>query len=49
MDPFQIHYFSKNLAAPGIVPEAPGCVVWNSDHQATESVSDINYVIHGRI
>jgi hypothetical protein len=30
--PFQTHYFSENLVAPGIEPGTSGSVAWNSDH-----------------
>jgi hypothetical protein len=30
--PFQTHYFSENLVAPGIKPETSGSVDSNSDH-----------------
>jgi hypothetical protein len=35
--PFQTHYFSENLVAPGIEPGTSGCVARNSDHQTTEA------------
>jgi hypothetical protein len=31
-DPFQTHYFSENLVAPGMEPGTPGSVARNSDH-----------------
>jgi hypothetical protein len=30
--PFQTHYFSENLVAPGIAPGTSGSVARNSDH-----------------
>jgi hypothetical protein len=30
--PFQTHYFSEDLVAPGIKPETSGFVARNSDH-----------------
>jgi hypothetical protein len=30
--PFQTHYFSENLVAPGIEPGTSGSVARNSDH-----------------
>jgi hypothetical protein len=30
--PFQTHYFSENLGAPGFEPVAYGSVARNSDH-----------------
>jgi hypothetical protein len=30
--PFQTHYFSENLVAPGIEPRTSGFVARNSDH-----------------
>jgi hypothetical protein len=30
--PFQTHYFSENLIAPGIEPGSSGSVARNSDH-----------------
>jgi hypothetical protein len=40
-NPFQIHYFSENLGAPGIEPGISGSVARNSDHYTTEAVSSI--------
>jgi hypothetical protein len=36
--PFQIHYFSENLLAPGIKTVISGSVARNYDHQTTEAV-----------
>jgi hypothetical protein len=36
--PFQTHYFSENLVAPGIEPGTSGSVARNSDHLTTEVV-----------
>jgi hypothetical protein len=35
--PFQTHYFSENLVAPGIETETSGSVARNSDHEITEA------------
>jgi hypothetical protein len=32
MDPFQTHYFSENLVAPGIEPETSGSIARNFDY-----------------
>jgi hypothetical protein len=37
--PFQTHYFSKNLVAPGIEPGTSGSVTRNSDHSELLLVS----------
>jgi hypothetical protein len=39
MDPVPDHYFSENLVAPGIESRTSGSVARNSDHYATEAVS----------
>jgi hypothetical protein len=36
--PFQTHYFSENLVAPGIEPGISGSVARNSGHYTTEEV-----------
>jgi hypothetical protein len=36
--PFQTHYFSENLVAPGIKPGTSGSVARNSDHWTTKAV-----------
>jgi hypothetical protein len=36
--PFQTHYFSEKLVAPGIEPETSGSVIRNPDHYTTEAV-----------
>jgi hypothetical protein len=36
--PFQTHYFSENLVAPGIETRASGFAARNSGHQTTEAV-----------
>jgi hypothetical protein len=36
--PFQTHYLSENLVAPGIEPVTSGSVARNSDHYTTETV-----------
>jgi hypothetical protein len=36
--PFQTHYFSENLVAPGIEPGTSGSVARDSDHKTTEAV-----------
>jgi hypothetical protein len=38
VDPFQTHYFSKYLVAPGIELEIAGSVARNSNRQTTEVV-----------
>jgi hypothetical protein len=40
VDPFQTHYFSENLVAPGIEPGTSGSVARNSDHQTTEAAKN---------
>jgi hypothetical protein len=40
--PFQTHYFSKNVVAPGIEPGTSGSVARNSDHKITEAVRKRN-------
>jgi hypothetical protein len=37
--PFQTHYFSEKLLAPGIEPGTSRSVAKNSDHQTTEAVN----------
>jgi hypothetical protein len=37
--PFQTHYFSGDLVAPGIEAGNSGSVARNSDHQTTEAVT----------
>jgi hypothetical protein len=39
--PFQTHYFSDNLVAPGIQPGTSGSVTTNSDHKTTEAVGNL--------
>jgi hypothetical protein len=36
--PFQTHYFSENLVAPGIEPVTSKSVARNSDHQTTDTI-----------
>jgi hypothetical protein len=38
--PFQTHYFSENLVAPGIEPGASVSVARNSDHKTTNCSSN---------
>jgi hypothetical protein len=38
--PFQTHYFSENLVAPGIEPRTSGSGARNSDHKTTEVVAN---------
>jgi putative aminopeptidase FrvX len=38
--PFQTHYYSENLVAPGIEPGTSVSLARNSDHQTTEAVTD---------
>ena len=37
--PFQTHYYSENLVAPGIEPGTSVSVARNSDHYTTEAVT----------
>jgi hypothetical protein len=46
--PFQTHYFSENLASPGIEPGISGSVAKNSDHQTIEVVNNLP-IIHENI
>jgi hypothetical protein len=41
--PFQTHYFSENMVAPGIELGTSGSVARNSDHQTTEAVSYLQH------
>jgi hypothetical protein len=37
--PFQLHYFSEKLVAPGTEPGTSGSLAWNYDHQTTQAVN----------
>jgi hypothetical protein len=47
VDPFQTHYFSENLIAPGIEPGSQGYVARNSDHLTREAVRQGQKVRNG--
>jgi hypothetical protein len=45
-NPFQTHYISENLVAPGMEPGTSGSVARNSDHQATEQTNYWCDILH---
>jgi hypothetical protein len=42
MDPFQSHYFSENLVAPGCEPGTSRSVARSTDHWTTEAAEDLS-------
>jgi hypothetical protein len=46
--PFQAHYFSENLVAPGIEPGTSKSVARNCDHWTTEAVSKPTFTFENK-
>jgi hypothetical protein len=44
--PFETHYYSENLVAPGVEPETFGSAARNSDHLTTEAFQNPKYIVN---